>query len=243
MATRAQIDLRTGRFYLTRTAFVENALKGHSWKILDVGNLGDGPVNVDVRGITLKNNGDYCGLDCNANLAQTMGWDKQYIGDVHDLRGVIPDDTFDCVYMGQVIEHSWYPGAIIRECHRILKPEGYLVLDTPNTYGIINLLRYAFKRRDTMGLEDVELTYNESKDNFVEWRASGHELSQPQHKIFFSPAMLRMMMNMHGFAVEELAFIGKSNNLAHRVLLSLFPQCSDKLGIVAKKQSLEQIFK
>ncbi len=242
MPTRAPLDLKTGKYYFSRTAFIENALNDKKWKILDIGNLGDGPINVDVRGISAKNNCDYYGLDCNANLAKSMGYEKQFVGDVHDMREIIPEGTFDCVYMGQVIEHSWYPGTVIRECHRIIKDDGFLILDTPNVYSLINILRYSLKYKDTLGLEDVELTYNESKDNFKEYRDSGKELSQPQHKIFFSPAMLRQILNMHGFAIDELAFISKPRNFFHGILLRLFPQCSDKIGIVAKKQSLERIF-
>ena len=43
---------------------------------------------------------------------------------------------FDVITMWQVLEHVPYPLAILKEVHRILKPEGLLVTSTPNIEGI-----------------------------------------------------------------------------------------------------------
>ncbi len=43
------------------------------------------------------------------------------------------DATFDAVIMSHVIEHLHDPISVVKECHRILKPGGRLVLLTPNT--------------------------------------------------------------------------------------------------------------
>lgn len=242
MPTREPVIFKPRDYHTKRTLFLESVFKGHPWRTLDIGNLGDGPINVPVRQIVERNGGEYWGLDCNANLAKSLGFERQFIGDAHNLRGVIEDGFFDCVYYGEVIEHSWRPVDIIQECSRILKPGGYLILDTPNVYGLNNLLRYVIKGKDTLGLEDVNLSYQEAKDGFSSWRASGNVLSQPQHKILYSPAMLRQLLNMQGFDVSRSAFIGKPVSLFHRFVYALLPQCSEKIGIVAKKSDLESIF-
>jgi 2-polyprenyl-3-methyl-5-hydroxy-6-metoxy-1,4-benzoquinol methylase len=51
-----------------------------------------------------------------------------------DLREVsLPANKYDAIYMGNVIEHVYEPRSFLRECFRILRPNGQLVILTPNT--------------------------------------------------------------------------------------------------------------
>lgn len=47
-----------------------------------------------------------------------------------------PDDFFDAVVVSHVIEHVHDPVSLLRECRRILKPGGKLVILTPNYLGL-----------------------------------------------------------------------------------------------------------
>ncbi|MDB5813317.1 MAG: putative SAM-dependent methyltransferase [Rhodocyclales bacterium] len=42
-------------------------------------------------------------------------------------------ETFDAIIMSHVIEHIDAPNALLQECRRLLKPNGQLVILTPNT--------------------------------------------------------------------------------------------------------------
>jgi ubiquinone/menaquinone biosynthesis C-methylase UbiE len=59
------------------------------------------------------------------------------------------DNSFDCVFAGEVIEHLNHPEMFLRETYRILRKQGKLVLTTPNKNSWINLL---FKTLETYDL-------------------------------------------------------------------------------------------
>jgi 2-polyprenyl-3-methyl-5-hydroxy-6-metoxy-1,4-benzoquinol methylase len=47
-----------------------------------------------------------------------------------------PDSSFHAVHLSHLIEHVSDPSALLLEIRRILKPEGYMVLTTPNVSGM-----------------------------------------------------------------------------------------------------------
>lgn len=48
----------------------------------------------------------------------------------------LPENSFDAIVMKHVIEHVPNPTAVLAECLRILKPNGKLIIQTPNINGI-----------------------------------------------------------------------------------------------------------
>lgn len=72
------------------------------------------------------------GIDISKSLvkkAVSKGIDAR-VGDAEKLS--FTDNTFDCVYMGEIIEHSYNPDVILDEAKRVLKPGGILVGNTIN---------------------------------------------------------------------------------------------------------------
>lgn len=47
-----------------------------------------------------------------------------------------PDGSFDALTLSHVIEHTYNPLDLLKECYRILSPGGYLRLATPNIQGL-----------------------------------------------------------------------------------------------------------
>jgi len=57
-------------------------------------------------------------------------------------KAALPDNDFDAVTGFYVVEHLSHPMAFLRECHRILRPGGLLVLRYSHTIPIKNFLRF-----------------------------------------------------------------------------------------------------
>ncbi len=51
-------------------------------------------------------------------------------------QAAFPDARFGVVHASHLIEHLRDPGVFLRECRRIIAPDGYLVLVTPDTEGL-----------------------------------------------------------------------------------------------------------
>jgi SAM-dependent methyltransferase len=61
----------------------------------------------------------------------------------------LPDGSFDAVHLSHVLEHVHEPGALLRECRRVLRPGGRLVVLTPNAES----LGHRLQGRGWRGLE------------------------------------------------------------------------------------------
>ncbi|MBP2688018.1 MAG: putative S-adenosylmethionine-dependent methyltransferase [Deltaproteobacteria bacterium] len=112
---------RSGRMFL------EDPPPGH--RLLDVG-CGGGDLLARMR-----RSGWYVeGVDVDAaalDQARLKHGLRVYLGSLEDLR--FPEDSFDAITMNHVIEHVHEPVPMIRECFRLLRPGGRLVLVTPNS--------------------------------------------------------------------------------------------------------------
>lgn len=78
---------------------------------------------------------------------------ERVVGSILDIP--FKKNTFDYVIVSEVIEHVPDPDRALRECYRVLKSHGVLVLTTPNKFWYLFLIiARLFKLRPYQGLEN-----------------------------------------------------------------------------------------
>jgi SAM-dependent methyltransferase len=116
-----------------------------------------------------------CGIEISASALQhlqTLGIDA-FAGDLLDAQ--FPPDSFDLIYLSEVIEHVLTPRQWLGEIRRILKPKGLLLLTTPNRN---SLTRFLLGGR---------------------WRVFRHD-----HVNYFTPSFLQRALQREGFRISRL---------------------------------------
>jgi SAM-dependent methyltransferase len=150
---------------------VANLTPGQGRRLLDVGSgSGDLLLRMRARGWTVL------GVEPDpvaAGAARRNGLDVRD-GMLADAE--FPDDTFDAIVLSHVIEHVHDPIALLRECGRVLRPGGVLVLMTPN------------------------LTSVGHRHFGADWRG----LEPPRHLHIFSVASLAACVRAVGLSVGEV---------------------------------------
>lgn len=75
---------------------------------------------------------------------------------VHDANEVLPfkDNSFDVLIAGEVIEHTFDDFEFLKECKRVLTPEGVLILTTPNLISLKNRILMFFDLNPRFAVAD-----------------------------------------------------------------------------------------
>ncbi|MBU5689722.1 MAG: methyltransferase domain-containing protein [Candidatus Aenigmatarchaeota archaeon] len=135
---------------------------------------------------------------------------------IHDLNERFPfeDNYADTIIAGEIIEHLLNPFEFLKECNRVLKKGGVLVLTTPNMTSLSYILKIqSFGKK---------LTIYDRKD---------------PHIYGFSMEMLEILLKKSGFKVinKKHLNIGWRRNILFRFICYLFKNVRPALFLVAKK--------
>jgi SAM-dependent methyltransferase len=161
-----------------------------SGKFLEIGCAG-GAALAETRAFGF----DTVGVELSTAMAE---WGRKKFGlDIRD--GTLeaqrfPEESFDAVFMGDVIEHLREPAAELREIHRVMKPGGILVLEYP-----MDLNNIASRARVALRREKV-LQQN------------------PYHLYFYTPAPLSRLLASCGFQPA----LHKTHKMVRRKPLPVF---------------------
>lgn len=135
-ANRQKIDEKWGldiEYYMwPRTNLVKmvNEPTEHKFRILDIG-CGCGAMLGYIKGLYPAT--ETYGIELNpiaAEFAQTFG--EIICADVEKLQMPWPEEFFDYVVMGDVLEHLHKPELVLQEVYKILKPGGHIIVSMPN---------------------------------------------------------------------------------------------------------------
>jgi 2-polyprenyl-3-methyl-5-hydroxy-6-metoxy-1,4-benzoquinol methylase len=181
-------------------------------KILDLG-CGTG----DFIKLLIKKNREVEGIDI-SKKAVKIGQKKGLKIKVADLHQSFPynKNTFDTITAGEIIEHIYDTDFFLEEIKRILKPNGFLILSTPNiaTFG-----------RRLMLLFGINPLIETSLD-----QASGHIR-------YFTKKSLEDLLKKHSFKIikftsDSINFTN-SGKIQSEILAKIFPTFGARIIIKA----------
>ena len=104
---------------------------------------------------------------------------------------------FECVILGEVIEHVPHPDFVLREIHRVLQRDGFLVISTPN------LLSWANRILVVVGIQPLytETSSEVKLGRYFKFLGQGRK-TEGHLKIFGAQA-LQEILERAGFTVVE----------------------------------------
>lgn len=111
-----------------------------------------------------------------------------------------PDNHFDVIYCGEVIEHLFDPDSLLKEAHRVLRPGGVLYMTTPNLFAWYNRVLMLF------GISPLFVEYS-TEDASVGYGILRRVKSSDQpvgHLRIFHPLAFRELQEKCGFKNVEL---------------------------------------
>jgi SAM-dependent methyltransferase len=106
-----------------------------------------------------------------------LGYDVAYL-DAEEIPS--EGERFDTIAAGELIEHLSNPGKFLRGCASRLKPDGILVLSTPQPFTPAHLLVYLMRYRNGFNLE---------------------------HTCWFDEQTLTQLLRRSGFQIAELRYV------------------------------------
>ncbi|MEW6162055.1 MAG: bifunctional glycosyltransferase family 2 protein/class I SAM-dependent methyltransferase [Nitrospirota bacterium] len=117
-------------YYTREFSHIVNLIPPTAKNILDVG-CGAGLCGKEIRGAGIR--GNIVGIEINPVVAKDaeMHMDRVIVGDVENLD--IPGDTkFDCIILGDILEHLIDPWTILRKLSECLSEDGIVIASIPN---------------------------------------------------------------------------------------------------------------
>lgn len=113
----------------------------------------------------------------------------------------LPSESFDVVWMGEVIEHVLtHPLGVMQSMRRVIKPDGVLLLSTPNAANVMNAMRIVRGRSFVRGTRAFMYEPKIGTDDVI--------TSNPEiHYREYVPAELDDLLREAGFRVATRRYL------------------------------------
>ena len=182
-------------------------------------------LGIEVYGIDISRNA--------LNVAKKRGIKCKYA----NLDKSIPfkNEKFDLVFCGEIIEHLEDPDHLLIEIRRVLKPEGHLVLSTPNLAAWYNRIILLF------GIQPIFSEVSSIKNLGKKFEILGQGSQPVGHLRIFTLRGIKDVLKLHNFEILEIkGFAVLPFLLINNVdrFFCLFPSLSSGFVIVGKKHEL-----
>jgi 2-polyprenyl-3-methyl-5-hydroxy-6-metoxy-1,4-benzoquinol methylase len=148
--------------------------------------------------------------------------------------GVLPfnDNSFNVIYMGDVIEHlPNSPKKIIAECSRLLKPNGRMIVSTPNSLRLIGRLKLLLGNSTW---PKIETFY------YDEYNGTHHHEYTPNELKFVFTDNKFMIEKIHFFEQNLIvdkrlnSLIGKIIKNILKIILNFAPELRSNIILIVK---------
>ena len=135
----------------------------------------------------------------------------------------LADASYDAIVFSEVLEHLRIsPSLVFRELRRVLAPDGYLLLTTPNVARLTNVLKLLAGRNILESFpEDVE------SENITDHLTHIREYTMNE---------VCALLEKNGFAIRQARFSGcMEKERPHRWITALVPPWRGNLMVLAQK--------
>ncbi len=166
-----------------------------------------------------------------AKIAKKRGINV-YIRDVNK-RFPFKDNFFDVIIANQIVEHLLNPDNLFEEIYRILKPNGYCIIATPNLCSLHNRIFVLLGWQITNISPSTKVVFGNPNRG-----ASSNMWGPYRHLTVFSPAALKEMCEFYGLKVERIGGAGfhPFKSSISSFLSRLFPKLSVFILVKVRKR-------
>lgn len=197
-------------------SILRNRNKEQIFKILDVG-CGGGQLleqytkipKIEVYGVDISEKA--------LKIAHKRDY-KTYLCDVENEKLPFENTAFDIIVINDLLEHIIDPDNLLRECHRVLKNEGLLIICVPNISHIASWFIQIF-----LDLPPVQSARYKSV-----------------HVRDYTLRMLKVALELNGFKVEYVrgTYVYPFKNNISRFIANIFPRLSERLIAICRKDEI-----